>query len=462
MTDEKNIVIIGCGASGGSASQFARKTNRKINIIIFEKDKYPQYSKCGLPYAISGEIPDFPDLIEFDEEWFEKQKIDLNLNSFVETIDKEKKIVYVKKDGQEIKKDYDKIIICTGATPFIPPIKNIKNDNKFASGVFVLRTIDDAEKIKENISKQKNVVIVGAGFIGLEMAESLYKKNMNVTIVESMQEILPAVFDLDIGSKIREKIEDKITILTNHLAEEIIVNNQKISHIQIKNKKTGSVGKIKADMLIIATGCRQNIQLAKNTGCLIGDTGGIVVNERCETSVKNIYAVGDCTEYKDYITKKPIDVGLGSIAVRQGICAGVNAAGGEYILEDGFLQTCTSKFFGIEVAAVGLNKSFLDDYDFETAKYKGSSLPEYFPGGKEINMKIIVNMKDKKFLSAQAFGDKAAQRINTIATAILSDMNIDRFLKLETAYAPPVAPTLDCETLICDIVKMKIDRKNKE
>jgi len=458
LNQDKNIIIIGCGAGGGTAAQFARKTDRKTNITVFEKGSFPQYSKCGLPYVISGKIPKTSNLIEFSEEWFKKAKIDLFLKTNVETIDTNKKIIYAKKGKDAIEKNYDKLIIATGAKPFVPPIENIKSENKLVNGVFVLRTIDDAEKISAFIKKGDSAVIVGAGFIGLELAESFKEKGLKVTVIEALDSVLPQVFDSDISSLIEKEISDKIQIITNHLATKIEMQNNKISNVVIKDNKTNSEAKIKTDILVIGAGCRPETTLAKNAGCLIGESGGIVVNNKSETSVKDIYAVGDCTEFIDYISKKEIPIGLGSIAVRQAIAAGINAAGGKYILPDGVLQTCTSTFFGLEVAAVGLSNKELSDYKVVSAKYNGSSLPEYFPGGKKITIKINVDEKTKKILAAQAVGDKAAQRINTFACAILADLDIETFRKLETAYAPPIAPTLDAETLVCDIASMKLKR----
>ncbi|UCF50750.1 MAG: FAD-dependent oxidoreductase, partial [Thermoplasmatales archaeon] len=158
----KDIVIIGCGAAGGTAAQFARKTDRKSSITIIEKDKYPQYSKCGLPYAISGKIPNFDNLIEFSAEWFKNAKIDLFLETTVEKIDKDNQIVISKKGNEIIEKSYSSLILATGAKPLIPPIKNIMKNDGLIKGVFTLRTMDDARRISSSIKKGKNAAIVGA------------------------------------------------------------------------------------------------------------------------------------------------------------------------------------------------------------------------------------------------------------------------------------------------------------
>ena len=453
MSDGRNIVIIGCGAGGGTAAQFARKTDRKSKIIIFEKDKYPQYSKCGLPYTISKEIPDFYDLIEFSKEWFEKAGINLMLNSRVEKIDTKNKIITVNKENNTFKEPYDKIIIATGAKPSIPPIKNLIENDKTISGVFTLRTIDDAKNISLYASKSKNAVVVGAGLIGLEIAESLHKNKLNVTVIEALPDILANTLDKDMSRIVFENISKYVNILTDHFVTRLENESGKIKKVIIKDNKTGKEKAIDTDLMIISTGINPDTSLAKNVGCKLSNKGYIIVNEKCETSIKDIYAIGDCTEFKNFVTKSPIQIGLGSIAVRQGISAGVNAAGGNYSMLDGVLQTCTSKFFEMEIAAVGSC-----DGKNMFGKFTGLSLPDYYPGGKQITIKVFSD-KTGKILGAQAVGENAAQRINTFAAAILGGLDIEKFRKLETAYAPPIAPTLDSITLACDIISLKLRRR---
>ncbi len=453
-------MIIGCGAGGGTAAQFARKTDRKSSITVFEKGKYPQYSKCGLPYAISGTIPDIKDLIEFSEEWFKNANIDLLLETTVEKIDIDNQKVIARKDNDVIEKSYDSLIISTGARPFFPPIKNLEQKGKLADGVYVVRTIDDVEKINSKIKTGGHTTIIGAGLIGLEMADNLRKKGMKITVVEALPMILAKNLDEDMAKIVGEHIPDDVKILTNHRVEKVELTNRKISKVVIKNQEKNEEITIESDLLIIATGTKPDIDLAKSIGCKIGTTGGIVVNKRCKTSINNVYAIGDCTEFVDYITAKPSLVGLGSIVVRQGISAGINAAGGDYELHKGILNTSTSEFFGIEIAAVGpTTKRINDIFTVVSGRFNGSSLPDYYPGGKPISVKILVDKYTGLIISAQAVGDNAAQRINMFACAILGQLDVETLRKLETAYAPPIAPTLDAVTLVCDIVSMKLNRK---
>ena len=302
---------------------------------------------------------------------------------------------------------------------------------------------------------------MGAGLIGLEMTDSLHKKGMDVTVVEALPDILANTLDNDMCEPVLKELNEKINLYTNHIATKVGEKNRTIKHVFIKDNETNKEKQIDADLLVIATGTKPDVSLAENVGGKIGKTGGIVVNEKSETSVKNVYAVGDCTEYKDFVTKESVCIGLGSIGVRQGIAAGINAAGGNYNLPNGVLLTRTSKFFRMEIAAVGPVKNACQNIPVIYGKFKGSSLPEYFPGGKPIAMKVGVHEETGKILSAQAVGSNAAQRINAFAGAILSETNIEDFKKLETAYAPPIAPTLDVLTLVCDVVSLKLARKKK-
>ncbi len=461
METTNKIVIIGCGAGGSTAAQFARKTDRKAKITIFEKGKYAQYSKCGLPYAISKKIPKFLDLIEFSKDWFEKEHIKLYLEAKVEKIDLKNKKIIAHNDGGEIAEKFDKLIIATGSKPIIPPINDLKKDNGLIKGIFVLRTIEDAENIVRFAKNKKNATIIGAGLIGMEMSEALYELGLNVTIVEALPFVLANSLDEDMSNLVLRNIPNEIKIYTNHLAKHINQKQGQIQSVHIKNVLDGNEQDVKTDIMIISAGTKPNIDTAKDIGCKIGKKGGIMVNEKSETNIKNVFAVGDCTEYKDFITNDTFLIGLGSIVVRQGIAAGINASNGSYKLPKGFLSTRTSKFFGIEIAAVGPVKNCFNTNNIIYGKIKSLSLPDYFPGGKDITIKVGVNKDSEKIVSAQAIGENAALRINTLASAIFSETKIETFRKLETAYAPPVAPTLDATTLACDVASLKISRKKR-
>jgi NADH oxidase (H2O2-forming) len=252
------------------------------------------------------------------------------------------------------------------------------------------------------------------------------------------------------------ELNKNAVLFINHRVTKVAHTKGILKQIFIKDNQTGNEQILDADLLIVATGCKPNVTLAEHAGCKIGKTGGIIVNQKAETTIDHVYAVGDCTEYNDFITNQPLSSGLGSTAVRQGITAGINAAGGNYQLPNGFLQTRTSEFFDKEIAAVGPTKDQLQAIPTASGRFKGSSLPEYFPGGQPITIKLIAHKKTGCILAAQAVGHNAAQRINTCACAILNGMTVEQLRHLETAYAPPIAPTLDAITLVCDIVARKL------
>jgi NADH oxidase (H2O2-forming) len=262
--------------------------------------------------------------------------------------------------------------------------------------------------------------------------------------------------DSDISKTVHEKISEHVTIYTDHVVTKVDKKNGRVNKIYFKDNQTNQVKEIETDLLVIAIGAKPNIKLAEKIGCKIGKTGSVVVNEKSETSIKDVYSAGDCTEYSDFITGKPVWVGLASIAVRQAISAGINASGGSYNYLSGVLQTRTSEFFDLEIAAVGPISKNLSDFSTVSGKFVGSSRLSYFPGGKPISIKVIVNRKNGHILGAQAVGDNAAQRINTLACAILGNIDVETFRKMETAYAPPIAPTLDAISIVCDIVSRKL------
>lgn len=419
------IIVIGCGAGGGTSAQFARKMDRKAEIKVFEKGKIPQYSKCALPFVLSGELT-APSIIEFSEEWFKRAKIDLHLSTEVFAINFEGRAIETANGNEE----YDALIIATGATPSSP----VKPEGK----TYFFRTLEDVHAIKKEAKRAKKAIVVGAGLIGLEVAEALKKGGIEVYVIELMPEILPAMLDADMASMIRKKIEGEIEFFLNEGVQEI--HEDKKIEVVISNNV------IKGDFVVIATGNIPNVSLAEK--CEVRKA--IVVDEKCMTSIPSVYACGDCTQYIDSFGNEVV-VGLGSITVRQGMVAGINAAGGNAQLPP-MLNARTTKIFGVEIAAVGpLEK----DLPFKPVigRFKGSTHPEYFKG-EEIVVKTLGN-QEGNICAAQAIGPGAAQKINTFALAISAGMTFDTFTKVETAYAPSVAPVIDVSTLACEIAERK-------
>ncbi len=426
-----DIVIIGCGAAGGTAAQFARKNNRKALITLYEKGPYSQYSRCGLPYTLSGEVD--PDkLIEFSHEWFQKARIDLHLTTPVTKIDFDKQYIYTT-NGE---KKYDSLIIATGVHSHAPfPIDTKKHS--------FLRTLDDAHHIQRMATRGTHIAIIGAGPTGLEAAEALIKRGVTVTLIEYYSSLLPTMLDSDMAPIIHDTLmkRELLSLTLNHEVTSIDGDMD----IHIKNRKTGDKRTISADFALVASGNTPVLDLVPES---MTDRG-IIIDERCETSKKNVYAIGDCSQYRD-ITGAPCLVGLGSIAVRQGKVAGINASGGKAVLPP-LLNTRVTKVFDLEIAAVGPLSTGLENPLVST--FRGSSRPLYLPG-EEIRVKVMATRKGK-LCAAQIIGPGAAQRINAFATAISCNMTLQQFSGIETAYAPVVSPVFLPSTLACEIALRK-------
>lgn len=461
----RRIVIVGGGCGGATAAQFARKTDRTAEITIVEREPYPQYSRCGLPYGISGIIPELTNLIEAPEERLKKNRIACLLGSSAESVDKAKKIVHVKCPDKRLELPYDSLILATGARAAVPPIKGVFKEGgkpgELKQGVFVLRTIEDARGIQSLGTKGKRAVVIGAGLVGLEVAEALMIRGCKVTIVEYLSNCILAMIDDDMAQLMNEAIaKHGVKMFTEYQVTELL-GDEKSNGVVAKDRKTGEEREFYADLIVVATGQRGETELAKLVGCSVGVTKQIVVDDRTETCEKDVYAVGDCTEYPDLVTGKPSVSGLGTIAVKMAMVAGVNAAGGEDHLPKGFLLTRATEPFGCQVAAVGPTTPQLETIGIKplVGKVRSFTLPDYYPGRKEIYVKVLAHPQTGKILGAQIVGEERVHmRINAFAVAIQAGMTVGDLSKVETAYCPPAAPTIDPITIACEAAKLKLAR----
>lgn len=457
------LLIIGSGAAGSTAAQFARKADMKAEITMLGDEHYPLYSKCGLPYVFGGIIPDFEELIEFPLAWFQRFKIDLQLGREVYAIDTEKKTVKSRslQGGDERLHDYDALIIATGARSWVPEIKGAYGvEGNLKKGVFTLRSMDDAKQIIDWAKKSKRGMIAGSGLVGMEMAEALARMGMD-TYVRLRTHMLTGMIDEDMAGIVQKNAEAEGIQFIPRVTVSEIKGKDKMECVVLKNLDTGEETDYPMDLLIISAGSTARIDMAEKAGCKIGSTGGIVIDEKGRTSVKDIYAAGDCTEYPDIVTGKPCLIGLGSIGVKQGRVASVNAVGGDEEMPRGILNNRTTELFNLQVAAVGPTIKELKKAGITPVigKSKSSTVPPYYPGGKEINVKVMVNPEDGKIMAAQIVGEQEVhQRVNVFAIAILRGMTVKDFLQLETCYAPPAAPTFDCMTLAVDAAAMRLKR----
>jgi NADH oxidase (H2O2-forming) len=338
-------------------------------------------------------------------------------------------------------------VIATGAYPFVPPIKGREKQ-----GVHALRTIEDGKKIDETINNSKSAVVIGAGLIGLETAVACIERGLKTVVVELLPQVLPAMIDADMAKMVQIMLEEKgMRVITGKGVDEIL-GSEKVSGVSVAGEQ------IQTDMVVVATGIRVNSELAQKAGITIGETRGIKTNARMETSVKDVYAVGDCAESVNMITQRPTLCQLGTAAVRQGKVAGTNAAGG-YAIFHGVIGSAVTKFFDTEIGVTGLTDFSAKRNGYETVigTITTKTRPEYYPSGHNIKIKIVVDKESRRIIGGQIIGgEEVTQRINALSFAIQKHMTIHELAKADTAYAPPLNETWEPMVLAAEIAIRKL------
>ena len=445
----RRIIIIGAHAAGVDAASAARKTDRTAEITILTEEKHCGYSRCGLPFVIGGQIPSFQSLIVFQPAYFQMMKLDLRTETKATNINPTNKTVEtVDSTGKTETIPYDSLIIATGANNFMPPIKGREK-----KGIHSLRTLEDGEKIDQAIKNgAKTAVVMGAGLIGLELAIALQERGVKVTVVELLPQILPQMLDPDMAKIVQEMLTEKgMVILTGKGVEECIGTENITGIVACKEE-------INADLFISAFGVRGNTELAAKAGVILGETKLIKTTARMETNIKDIYAVGDCAESPHIITQKPTAAQFGTVAVRQGKVAGINAAGG-YALFTGVLGSAVSRLFDTDVGVTGLTETAAKRAGIETitGTITSKTKADYYPGALPIKVKLVVEKESQRVVGAQIIGgEEVTQRINAISFAIQKQMTARELAKADTAYAPPVCETWEPLVLAAEMVLMKL------
>ncbi len=445
----RKIVIIGAHAAGVDAASAARKTDRTAEITLITKEKYTGYSRCGLPFVLGGHIPNFSDLIVFPAAFYQMMKLNLKTETTVTNINPTNKTIdAVDKAGKAETLSYDSLILTTGASSFIPPIKG-----KEKQGVCSLRTIEDGQQIDHTIKDgAKNAAVIGAGLIGLETAIALKERGLNTTVVELLPQVLPVMLDQEMAKIVHEMLEQKgLRIIVGKGVEEIL-GTEKAAAVSVAGEQ------IPADIVVVATGIRANTELATKAGVATGETRTIKTNAKMETNVKDIYAAGDCAESINIVTKKPHCPQLGTVAVRHGKVAGINAAGG-YAMFTGVLGSAVTQLFDTQIGVTGLTEFFARKEGVETVSgtITSKTRADYYPGAKPIKVKLVVEKESQCVIGAQIIGgEEATQRINALSFAIQKHMTVRELAKVDTAYAPPLCETWEPMVLAAEMVLMKL------
>ncbi|MDD4779383.1 MAG: FAD-dependent oxidoreductase [Tissierellia bacterium] len=455
----KKVLIIGGVAGGASAAARLRRLDESAEIIMFERGSYISYANCGLPYHIGDVIKERSSLLlQTPEAMRQKYNVDVRVDSEVISIDKENKSVEVRetKTGKTYIESYDVLVISTGSTPLKPPIEGINSP-----GIFTLWTVPDTDEIKNfiNEKKPKNAVVIGGGFIGLEVAENLHLAGIKVTIAEAMDQVM-APIDYEMAQIVQKNmVENNVDLLLGDGVSKFKSENGLVN-ITLASGRT-----LSADMVILSIGVRPNSQLAKEAGLELNQRGGIVVDKYLKTSDPNIYAIGDVIEVEEFINKGKAMIALAGPANKQGrICANnICGAKEEY---KGTMGTSVAKVFDKTVASTGTNEKTLkrmemeEGKDYLTAIISQKSHAGYYPGSSEMILKLIFSPDGKKIFGAQIVGeDGVDKRIDTIATAIRLNGSIYDLKELELAYAPPYSSAKDPVNMLGFVAENIIENK---
>nr|WP_279099370.1 FAD-dependent oxidoreductase [Aerococcus urinaeequi] len=430
------IVIIGGVAGGMSAATRLRRLNETAEVIVLEKGPYVSFANCGLPYYVAGEIDERTDLLVQTPETLQARfDLDVRPNSEAISIDSNNKEVVVQTDQETYTLGYDKLILSPGAKPFIPPAKGLEE----AENIFTLRSVPDVDAIANfiNIHNSKKAVVIGAGFIGLEMAESLAQRGMAVTIVEKAPHVLPP-FDEEMAAYIRKELVANGVKLYTGLAAESFEEKGKI--VVLENGE-----RLESDITLMSVGVKPETTVALTAGVQTGLRGGIVVDDQYETSQKDIYAVGDAIVVKQQINGEDTMIALASPANRQGRQV-ADVISGLKRKNKGSIGTAIVRVFKMAAASTGLNERQLQQGDeaYEVIHIQGKSHAGYYPNAKTIVLKLLFHPTTGKIYGAQAIGeDGVDKRIDIIATAIKAGMTVQELPELEFTYAPPFGSAKD-------------------
>ena len=434
-----NIVVIGAVAGGTSAAAKARRNSESAVITMFDKDTDISYSACGLPYYIAEEIQERKELTPRDSAFFQKRyNIQVKTGHEVLEIDSQSKQLKVKAlASQEVfTHNYDKLVISTGATSKTLSIPGADLEN-----VFTLRNVSSADQIKEYLTsgQPKKATVIGSGFIGLEVADALFSRGLEVTVVEAMNHLLPP-FDDDMAIYLEKYLLQKgISLVLGETAKEFL-GTKKVEKVLLNSGR-----EIATDLVVVAIGVQPNTELARKAGIQLGETGAIKVNKKMETNIPDIYAVGDCAESYSLLTGEPLYRPMGTTANKMGRIAGDNLTGGSLEFR-GILGTGIFKIGEYTAAVTGLSEqeALKNGYQVETIHNVKPNQQTYYPGGSEMVIKAVADRKSKKLLGTQIFGKHGVdKRIDVFATAISFGATVEDLFHLDLAYSPPYATTKD-------------------
>jgi NADPH-dependent 2,4-dienoyl-CoA reductase/sulfur reductase-like enzyme len=438
----ERLVVVGGDAAGMSAASQARRLRGAddLEILAFERGRFTSYAACGIPYWIAGHLDDRDRLISRHPETFrEEHDIDVRTRHEVVKFDVDARTVTVLdlEGDREEQHGYDQLLLATGATPLRPSLPNID-----APGVLGVQTLEHGQQVLDVLADRRpsRAVVVGGGYIGLEMAEAMKLRGIHVSLVERAEHPM-AKLDAELGAAVAEAMLG----MDIDLRLDTEVTGIEVGDDGWARAVTTSQGTIDADLVILGMGTRPLVDVAETAGVPIGPSGGIVTDRRQHTPVDGVWAAGDCAETFHRVSKRPVSIALGTIANKQGRVAGLNL-GGSYGAFPGVLGTAVTKVCEVEIARTGLGTGPATDAGFEvvSASIDARTRAHYYPGASPITVKLIAERGTGRLLGGQIVGQEgAAKRIDVIATALWNDMTVGDLLNVDLAYAPPFSPVWD-------------------
>jgi NADPH-dependent 2,4-dienoyl-CoA reductase/sulfur reductase-like enzyme len=454
MARKERVVIIGGVAAGMSAASSAKRERPEMEVTVLEKDSHISYGACSLPYYISDEVKDHNDLIALTPQIAEKERgIKVRTGHEVFSINTRMREVMAmdSRRGRKVIFPYDRLVLATGGLPIIPSFPGIGLKN-----IFPIRTLNDGLVIKRFIQKRKpnRAVIVGGGYIGMEMCEALQKRSVGIAVIEKMDRVL-GTMDLEITELVEQRLANEGVRLYKETSVEGFEGEE-----GVVTRVNTDKGTFDTDFVVLAVGVRPNTSLTEGTEIALGARGAIGVDKHLCTSASDIYAAGDCAETLHLVTGKKVYIPLGTTANKQGRVAGENAAGLNSVFE-GVVGSAVTKIFDLEVARTGLTtmEAEKEGYNCFGSTIQGWSRSRAYPAGKPITVRYVVERETGRLLGAQMIGEEgAAHRIDTLAAALYSKMTVEDVARLDLAYAPPFATVWDPILIAANVALKKLQK----
>ena len=436
----KRLVVIGGDAAGGSAASQAKKRQPDLDVVMFERGRATSYSACGIPYWIGGLVSSEDALVARTPDQHKANGIDLRMRTEVVGIDLDRRTVRWRdlEGGAEGDEPFDELVYATGSVPMRPPVPGID-----AQGVYGVQVLDDGVALRAELDsgRVQRVVVVGGGYIGLELAEACRSRGLEVTVVDRSATPV-GTFDPDIGEFIAQAVRGEgieLVLSDGVAAVEVGPDGRACAVV------TQSGRELPADLVVLGLGVKPNVRLAQEAGIPLGTSGGIAVDTRMRTQVEGVWSAGDCVESLHRLSGQRVVVALGTHANKQGRVAGINIGGG-YATFPGVIGTAITKICDTEAARTGLSSKEADaaGYAYVTAVVDSTTRAGYFPGARPIRVKMIAERRSGRLLGAQIVGKQAAaKRIDALAVCIWNEMSVDEVLSLDLSYAPPFSPVWD-------------------